>query len=396
MVEMLGAAKQGFLTLIPKYLCSVLSSGSTYSFGMRISAINPGYRSSVSSQGSLSEYEVWRRWEDCLWFQGILEVEYQRMARDKRQRLLRGKGVKKNGFYKQDHASSFESLPPGPDPRSVAQDIHAYIPALTRKATLFRTNQATVDQRALELKALVEAIFQHDVPALVDELRQSRIVTDFFGYWRRDYDLAEKQRAHTSKPRASISSSNFSKYFSASSPNITDPHNLAQVTTPSKLRPPSIVVSPNSRNRKSSTDSSDHSPTRIARDRASSTTSSDSLSILSDQSLDSPVATSAPDIADDMPVIPFHHNPLRWSDPQVHDHASSSLAVLAEEHEPCLKDDALSATPHPPQSLLEKRRGVRNGRIFLPSPDQKPDSVEPDLTFGGFFFLLPLCFLALC
>jgi hypothetical protein len=311
----------------------------------------------------------------------MLEVEYQRMARAKRQRLLRGKGVKKNGFYKQDHASSFESLPPGPDPNSVARDIHQYIPVLTKKATVFRASQATIDQRAAELKALVEAIFCTDVPALVDELRKSRIVTDFFGYWRRDHDLAEKQGAPPPKLRSSISSSVFSMYFSASSPDITNPRNSPEAKSRSTLRPSRIAVPTNSRNRTPSTDSSDHSPSRIARPRASSTASSDVSSTQSE--LDSPVATSAPAIADDTPILTFDHDPHRRSDPHVHDRLCS-LASLPEEGEVCLKGDAPPTIPYPPRktekSLSEKNRGFRNGRIFLSPPNkssQRPDVVEP-------------------
>ncbi|GAW00205.1 hypothetical protein LENED_001706 [Lentinula edodes] len=190
--------------------------GSQYSFGMRITPILRGDRSSVSSSESkLSTksnvgYEAWRRWEDCLWFQDTLELEYSRLARMKRQRLLAGKGVKKDGFYLQDRASSWESLPPGPEPNSVARDIHDIIPKLTKKGTLFRASQATIEQRHSELTAFVEALFAEDVPTLLAELRADRMVTDFFGYWRRDYDLAMKndQRSGNkqSKPRSSITS----------------------------------------------------------------------------------------------------------------------------------------------------------------------------------------------
>ncbi len=81
---------------------------------MRICPITRGDRSSISSDGSNSEYDIWRRWEDWLWFQDSVEEQYRILARAKRQRLLAGKGVKKDGFYKQDMASSWESLPPGP------------------------------------------------------------------------------------------------------------------------------------------------------------------------------------------------------------------------------------------------------------------------------------------
>ncbi|KAF9489609.1 hypothetical protein BDN71DRAFT_1511963 [Pleurotus eryngii] len=219
-VEMLGPEKQG----------------GSYSFGMRICPIITGDRHSVTSRGSHSEYEVWRRWEDCLWFQETIELEYERLARQKKQRLLKGKGVKKNGMYLQDQAASFESLPPGPDPNSVAQSIHDSIPKLTKKGTLFRASQATIDQRQKEISGLVEGLFRDDVPMLIHELRESRIVTDFFGYWRRDYDLDQKKG---SKSRNSVSSSVFSMYFSQSNPNLTIPETIVP---PIPYSPSTITV----------------------------------------------------------------------------------------------------------------------------------------------------------
>ena len=396
-----GQLSKVILILVSNFLSSWLLQGGNYSYGMRISAITRGDRSSVSSRGSDIEYDVWRRWEDCLWFQSLLELEYQRMARDKRQRLLRGKGVKKNGFYKQDQASSFESLPPGPDPKSVAREIYQVLPALTKKATVFRASQATIDQRTAELKSLVEALFMPDVPALIDELRRSRTVTDFFGFWRRDYDLAEKQSApSTGKPRSSISSSVFSLYFSASSPNITDSQSVSESrTSSSTLRLPRILTSPNSRSRKASTDSSEHSPSpsRTSRPRASSTASSDFSSAQSDRSLDSPTSTTTPIIVDDTPVIPFDHNPTRRADLHMHDRPSYGLEALPEEHEVCLKTNAPRIAPHPPRKdekrSSQKNRMARNGRIFLSPPDKdaQNDVVEPrTLTSGRCCY--PNCF----
>lgn len=208
-------------------------SGGSYSYGMRICPIREDGRS-VSSRGSNSEYEVWRRWEDCLWFQDSLELEYERMSRAKRKRLVAGKGVKKNGMYLQDQAASFESLPPGPDPNSVTRNIHDYVPKLTKKGTLFRASQATIDQRYKELQACIDGLFQENVPMLIQELRESRKVTDFFGYWRRDFDLAMKQqksRNPEKQPRNSISSSVFSTYFSASNPSLAQTDNTARSPT---------------------------------------------------------------------------------------------------------------------------------------------------------------------
>lgn len=146
------------------------------------------------------------------------------MAREKRNRLVAGKGVKKNGIYiHRDHASSFESLPPGPHPLSVARDIHEHIPKLSKKGVIFRASQATIDQRYSELQAMIDALFEDDVPMLIKELRSTRIFTDFFGLWRGDRDLVRKAEKQPATPkRNSITSSMFSAYFSASSPSLSN------------------------------------------------------------------------------------------------------------------------------------------------------------------------------
>ncbi|EJD06871.1 uncharacterized protein FOMMEDRAFT_17337 [Fomitiporia mediterranea MF3/22] len=208
--------------------------GNAYSYGMLISPIQDSHdRSSIisrhsnnsngssgSSNGSrvastifstldtsttaplTTDYEVWRRWEDCLYFQDLLEVEYGRMSREKRARLHAGKGVKKNGKYAHEdpirrlhRAASFESLPPGPDPNLIAKDVHEVLPRLTKKGTLFRASKETIEQRGREFKALIEALLREgdDVPMLIQELRQLRVVRDFFGFWRRDQDRLQKQ-----------------------------------------------------------------------------------------------------------------------------------------------------------------------------------------------------------
>lgn len=256
--------------------------GSSLHFGMRICPITRGDRSSTSSDGSvsISQYDIWRRWEDCLWFQDVIELEYQRRAKQKKQRLLAGKGVKKNGLYNQDFASSWESLPPGPDPHSVAQNIHAYVPKLTKKGTLFRASQAVIDQRQRELTAFIEGLFQEDSPALLKELRSDRIVTDFFGYWRRDYDLAKKEaKPRASRERVTITPSILSSYFSTAS-TLHEPHS----STPSGR-------------------SSRASPFR----RRASSTSSESSS--SSSRCSNASNSSSPGVAEDVPVL-FDHNPL--------------------------------------------------------------------------------------
>ncbi|KAG6891365.1 hypothetical protein C0992_008076 [Termitomyces sp. T32_za158] len=377
----------------PKFSVEMLSPtkfGGGYNFGMRISALVSGDRSSAAftaSSSSSFEYDIWRKWEDCLVFQENIETEYRHMARSKRIRLERGKGIRRNGFYKQDAASSWESLPPGPDPKSVAADIHQYIPPLTRKGTIFRASQATIDQRASELTAFVEALFQEDIPTLIEEMRNDQIVRSFFGYWRRDHEISEKsrkQRAKNSASRTSMTSSIFSMYFSSS--NLSNQHlqeNCHQPATPS--RSTSTYKSSQSSlqtHREGSNSSRESSPPSQGRRRAYSSSSS-SPSTHSDSSLDSPVTVNIPipTVEDNVPTFTFDHNPQRNA-PYVHDRLTSSLAVLPENQEACLKTSAPFQSP----PISGKRRKSsfgdpdRRGRIFLSLPDV-PSSVEDELSF---------------
>ncbi|RDX57146.1 hypothetical protein OH76DRAFT_18594 [Lentinus brumalis] len=163
------------------------------------------------------------------------------MARQKRSRLAAGKGVKKNGVYiHSDQAASFDSLPPGPDANSIAKNIHDVVPRLNKKATLFRASQATIEQRGREFEALILALFQDDVPMLVRELRETRLVRDFFGYWRRDLDHDRKLQSlsgaggkQAASARHSVASSAFSMYFSASSISLHHPANAFADLPPS-------------------------------------------------------------------------------------------------------------------------------------------------------------------
>ena len=221
--------QKNMVILSPVYVRSgalTLLSGGSYSFGLRVCPIKNDM-SSVSARSNSSHlgYEIWRKWEDCLNFQESLEIEYSRMAREKRNRLAAGKGVKKNGIYFHgDQAASFESLPPGPDPHSVAQDIHNHVPKLTKKGTIFRASQATINQRHSEFQAMINALFDEDVPTLIKELRTTHTFTDFFGFWRRDHDLARKlgKELTPTKSRNTITGSPLSEYFFASSPSLLD------------------------------------------------------------------------------------------------------------------------------------------------------------------------------
>ena len=188
---------------------------------MHISSDTQSKGTSISSRRPLSKYDIWRSWDDCLWFQQTLEEEYEHAAREKKRRLAQGKGVKGfNGLYKKDHASSWESLPAGPVPDSVAQDIHQHLPTLTKRGTVFRASQETIDRRQAELIAFVRALFSDEMPALIQEIRVSRIVSEFFGPWGSDFEFAQESRSSTTIPRKSSTNSLFSPYFSASQPSL--------------------------------------------------------------------------------------------------------------------------------------------------------------------------------
>lgn len=152
-----------------------------------------------------------------------METRYGLMSRTKIQRLQAGKGVKKNGMYIHDRAASFESLPPGPDPKSVAKDLHKYMPKLTQRGTFFGATRAKVDQRQKEFSAFIKALFDEDIPSLIKELREDRVIKDFFGYWRRDYDLAVKNGDRRPKTAPFDSVRNISSFLSTSRFSLSTP-----------------------------------------------------------------------------------------------------------------------------------------------------------------------------
>lgn len=190
--------------------------GKLHYLGLQVYPITGSDSVSTISGSTNSSYEIWRTWHDCLWFQDQMETRYGAMSRMKIQRLQSGKGVKKNGIYIHDRAASFESLPPGPDPKSVAKDLHKCLPKLTQRGTFFGATQATVNQRQKELSAFVTALFAEDVPSLIKELREDRVIRDFFGYWRRDYDLAVKNGSRRPKTASFDSVRNLSSFLSTS------------------------------------------------------------------------------------------------------------------------------------------------------------------------------------
>lgn len=381
---------------------------------MRICPLSHGDRASISSRSSSSEYDVWRRWEDCLWLQDTLEEEYKRAAREKRQRLLQGKGVKSfNGMYKQDMASSWESLPPGPDPNSVARDIHQHIPYLTKKGTLFRASLATVEQRQREFEGLIEALFRDDMPALIKEIRSSRIVTDFFGFWRRDYDLAERNRK-AGNPRSSVTSAVFSMYFASSdsdktcadtstrslpsSPAKKSPRKSKEKERPRSAVPSEATEEPDQSSRRSSTESADAS-TSVAPRRRALSNSSDSSSSQSDISSGSSAVSSTPAIADEAPLV-FGHNPVQAPDTAFS--VCPMLEPLREEQEDLEKwrrEDCKIAYLRRPKTSPGDRPSNRQCSIFI-SPPNVPDFVgsagnspTDETSFSGQYFSFLFFFL---
>ena len=329
---------------------------------------------STSSRKSLCEYDIWRSWEDCLWFQQTLEEVYERAAREKRLRLAQGKGVKGfNGLYKKDLASSWDSLPSGPDPHSVAQDIHQHLPTLTRRGTIFQASQATIDRRQAELVAFTQALFSNDMPALIQEIRvSSSVISEFFGLWGSDVGFAEESQT-TMVPRrgkALTNSlfSNFSSYFSASQPSLPS----LEAAPPSRGLPSKTASGRSHRSttpRSLSLDTTKNfeEPKSYSSRRSRSrpfSTSSDS-SARSESSSDTSLSSSSgPAIADNVPIV-FGHNP------QASDQFNSNLEVLPEEQE------TLPETPEPypevkprPRASARERKANRSYSIFGLSLDK--------------------------
>ncbi|KAJ7104006.1 hypothetical protein B0H15DRAFT_926094 [Mycena belliarum] len=301
--------------------------GGNYNFRMRICPIAFGDRVSLSSKGSNTEYEILRRWEDCLLFQDTMEREYSRLALSKRQRLLAGKGVRKNDVYLVDRASSWESLPPGPEPDSVAQSIHDLVPKLTKRGTMFRASQATTDQRQAELTAFIAALWQEHVPTLLEDFRQDRLVTDFFAFWRRDHDIKKSANKGPPKSRGSITPSVFSTYFSAAG---------------------------------------DSGENVIRRERALSSASSDSSSALSSGSARSSINVQI--TSDDAPVA-FGHNPH---------HGADILESLREDTEVSRKPRGFLSTVT--KKVRKTPAEDRRGRQSLDGEPARPDSRTSNAT----------------
>ncbi|KAL1949612.1 hypothetical protein VTO73DRAFT_8493 [Trametes versicolor] len=364
--------------------------GTGYCYGMRVISLNNegSDARSTKSSASFSDYEVWRRWEDCLWFQEILETEYSLMARQKRARLAAGKGVKKNGVYiHSDQAASFESLPPGPDANMIAKDIHDLIPRLTKKGTLFRASQATIEQRGREFETLITALFQDDLPTLVKELRETRLCRDFFGYWRRDLDHDRKlgkarptSSAGTASVRNSVASSAFSMYFSASNISLHQPNAFSDLPPSPALPAFHNVSRPNSMLRDDPPRRGTPRQTSVNYATSDSSASTESTSSLS-RSPQSPV--SAPY---DMTFFVSDRGSLALTVPEDHtqvEYAALPLSAPAgAQHTPW---GSASSRPFP----AEADRELLHDALYAPSGSKAWPEAPPSADFHRSLQALP-------
>ena len=198
----------------------------------------------MSSSRAAVEYVIWRRWEDCLDFQRTLEVEYSAVSKRRRKGEPARNHHAKDMLYPSQRAASFESLPLGPDPSTIPVDVHAHIPRLSKKSSIFRPNESSIQQRGEEFKAMIEALFDEDAPSTLQELRTVTTVRDFFGYWRRDKDSERKSAKTLALGSATQSSSHQGKSGDLlKQSSVLTPELIAfaggKVTGPSKPKQPS-------------------------------------------------------------------------------------------------------------------------------------------------------------
>jgi hypothetical protein len=201
-------------------------------------------RRSISSSRAAVEYVIWRRWEDCLDFQRTLEVQYSAVSKRRRKGEPALNHHAKEGLYPSQRAASFESLPLGPDPSTIPVDVHAHIPRLSKKSSIFRINEAITQQRGEEFRAMIEALFDEDAPSTLQELRTIATVRDFFGYWRRDKE-AERKTGKTPAFSSATQSPSYTgkggetpKQSSVLTPELIAFATGGKITGPSKLKQP--------------------------------------------------------------------------------------------------------------------------------------------------------------
>ncbi|KAG9015943.1 hypothetical protein FRB90_004119 [Tulasnella sp. 427] len=250
--------------------------GSSWHYGGRIIPnpnAPPQSPSSAESTKEFKEYQIWRKWEDCLDLQKTVEREFSYWSSRRRKIQLQhmnaqmnaapaqtvskansssshgssangrpsspvGINSGANGFYSQpSKAASFDSLPSGPEPLSLALDVHTLLPKLSKKAALFgRPSPQLLQQRAEDFKSFIDALLNIQTPVMED-VRQAREIRDWFGYWKRDKEAARK----TMGPSTTFSTLPTSTTAPAASttqlPIISPPSPLMPLSSPSVEKP---------------------------------------------------------------------------------------------------------------------------------------------------------------
>ncbi|CAE6515032.1 unnamed protein product [Rhizoctonia solani] len=186
-----------------------MKEGSSWHYGLRVKPLPslsmspPGGPVADAKQKRVKEYEIHRKWEDCLDLQRVMEKEYAALAKARK-----SKGGKKGSsvYANLQRAASFDSLPTGPDPKTIPNDIHAFIPRLAAKSSLFRgaSGSALVQQRSEEFNEFISALFAPGVSRLIDETRQTPAVREWFGFWRRDRDAMRRRDSERASMAPSI------------------------------------------------------------------------------------------------------------------------------------------------------------------------------------------------
>ncbi|QRV74840.1 hypothetical protein RhiJN_02855 [Ceratobasidium sp. AG-Ba] len=187
----------------PEYSVDIvppIKEGSSWHYGLRVKPLanlssSPLGNPAVDAKGRrIRGYEIHRKWEDCLDLQRVLEKEYAAASKARKSNA----GKKGPSLYTHpQRAASFDSLPTGPDPKSIPTDIHAFLPKLAAKSSLFRgaSGSALVQQRSEEFNEFISALFAPGVPILIDQVRQVPAVREWFGFWRRDRDAMRRRDA---------------------------------------------------------------------------------------------------------------------------------------------------------------------------------------------------------
>ncbi|KAG9103799.1 hypothetical protein FRC06_007918 [Ceratobasidium sp. 370] len=174
-----------------------IKEGSSWHYGLRVKPLvnlgtSPLGGPAVDAKGKrIRGYEIHRKWEDCLDLQRVLEKEYAAASKARKSSGKKGPSL----YAHPQRAASFDSLPTGPDLKSIPTDIHAYLPKLAAKSSLFRgaSGSALVQQRSEEFNEFISALFAPGGPALVDQVRQAPAVREWFGFWRRDRDAMRRR-----------------------------------------------------------------------------------------------------------------------------------------------------------------------------------------------------------